>query len=128
MVRVFVGAGGSVRVCVVVGVACVHVSWWEAHGLKCPARRSFISIREVVYPADVGGHTWLRPQPLDQALEEGSQVDLVDGSLREQVTDPADRPGSGVSDHNARVLHQLDQGGHRLQDTAAQCEVKMSRD
>lgn len=66
------------------------------------------------HPADVGGHAGLRPQALNQTLQQGRQVDLVDGGFRQQLTDPPHRPRRGVPHHHTGVLHQLDQSRHRL--------------
>jgi len=66
------------------------------------------------YPADVGGHARFGPETLDQALEQRGQIHLIDGGLREQITDASQRPGRRVSHHHTGVLHQLNEGRHGL--------------
>lgn len=59
------------------------------------------------YPAHVGGHPGLGAQALDQTLQQWGEVNVIDGCLREHLTDPAHGPGCCVSNHDAGVLHQL---------------------
>ena len=47
-------------------------------------------------PADVGGHPRLGLQSGDERLEQGRQVTLVQSGVRDQLTNPADRPGRSV--------------------------------